>query len=965
MEEEEEERPPLDPISQPLPPLTLPIDDYDTQYGPTTSTEPQLESSVLADGELPRFDEVNEQYEFLRRTLSHSRRRYSARFKRPRPVSRPRENGESSLDAPWLSREPEESQLDKPGKIRPPPSSSSRSAHQSQQRNKVQSARRPHPHHGTRAGHTSTRSAVNSSGRGEAHVDNIGRTYYMDHTTHTIHYGDSTSSQPTRDSEERDGEGGGERGALDARREMLNRRYQSLHRSFRSAHHHRRNHSQQDFASNLAPVESVGAISYVPLDSSETQQDATGERGRRRDKGKSSTPSRGWFNFGRKSTNRSMTRQAESTSTISSDTVNIEVTSPPGVIDIFAPLSPPPPSLSELGITDSVEPHLPEPRPLEPQESISSLTISQQGSITESNGAINNELENTLTGQEGLIAIVDQTHPQVEPEPHPPVSTDLDQAAAATALQQQQRRRGWSSRTSHHSGDTDDETNEGLSPRNSVVISPAPSREDQPTGTAARGEETQGEQPASTTESTETPPTAPPTTTPTHKESQSHGDRKKTRKKGGVKVASPIKFSDALKNSPALKFITRPDLYSFLNSAGEAGEVFFSQRSLMELVQRIRADNKLFAKYQHSRQLVQALNRFAETDREIPSDWEKKLNKEGRIFFIDHKHQLTTFIDPRLPDADSTERKDSTSTIPVSAPPRRIYSSSDEPELRQHHSTVMQTRSVPTLPREEEEIVTSTEEHETYEDQVVAFFRQPNLEDLIAQRYRRTLRPQLKEAFEDIKRNGVSALERVQLSGGGTALELTMILSIFEEDISALRPARSQAQSPAEVNDESSGAGAKTGTIQRQKQAFAAKLQTFKLQLARLGFAQGSRLKFNLRREHLLEDAYEHVMKSEIRHLQRKRLNISFRGEDGLDYGGPSREFFFLLSRNIFNPYFGLFEYSANDTYTIQISPTSSFIQNNLDWFRFAGRIVGLVIAQGFLLDVFFTRPTYKSILGK
>ena len=395
----------------------------------------------------------------------------------------------------------------------------------------------------------------------------------MDHTTHTIHYGDNSSSQPARASEERDGEGGAERGALDARREMLNRRYQSLHRSFRSAHHHRRNQSQQDFPSNLAPVESVGAISYVPLDSSETQRDTTEERGRRRDKGKSSTPSRGWFNFGRKSTNRSMTRQAESTSTISSDTINIEVSSPPGVIDIFAPLSPPPPSLSELGIADSVEPHPPEPhlqerRPLEPQESISSATISQQGSITESNGTINNELENTLTGQEGLIAIVDQTHPQVEPESRSPVSADLDQAAAAAALQQQQRRRGRSSHASHHSGDTDDETNEGLSPRNSAVISPAPSRGEQPTDTPTRGEETQREQPASTTEPTEAPPTAPPTVTPTHKESQPHGERKKTRKKGGVKVASPIKFSDALKNSPALKFITRPDLYSFLNSAG-------------------------------------------------------------------------------------------------------------------------------------------------------------------------------------------------------------------------------------------------------------------------------------------------------------------------------------------------------------------------------------------------------------
>jgi hypothetical protein len=84
-----------------------------------------------------------------------------------------------------------------------------------------------------------------------------------------------------------------------------------------------------------------------------------------------------------------------------------------------------------------------------------------------------------------------------------------------------------------------------------------------------------------------------------------------------------------------------------------------------------------------------------------------------------------------------------------------------------------------------------------------------------------------------------------------------------------------------------------------------------------------------------------------------------------LDYGGPSREFFFLLSREIFNPYYGLFEYSANDTYTVQISPTSSFIHNNMEWFRFAGRIVALVIAQGFLLDVFFTRTVYKSLLCK
>ena len=52
-----------------------------------------------------------------------------------------------------------------------------------------------------------------------------------------------------------------------------------------------------------------------------------------------------------------------------------------------------------------------------------------------------------------------------------------------------------------------------------------------------------------------------------------------------------------------------------------------------------------------------------------------------------------------------------------------------------------------------------------------------------------------------------------------------------------------------------------------------------------------------------------------------------------LDYGGPSREFFFLLSKELFNPYYGLFEYSANDTYTVQISPMSTFVDNANQWY--------------------------------
>jgi len=40
------------------------------------------------------------------------------------------------------------------------------------------------------------------------------------------------------------------------------------------------------------------------------------------------------------------------------------------------------------------------------------------------------------------------------------------------------------------------------------------------------------------------------------------------------------------------------------------------------------------------------------------------------------------------------------------------------------------------------------------------------------------------------------------------------------------------------------------------------------------------------------------------------------------------REFFFLISREVFNPYYGLFEYSANDTYTVQVR-LKRFLRSN------------------------------------
>ncbi|KAJ2687989.1 hypothetical protein IWW39_002527 [Coemansia spiralis] len=117
-------------------------------------------------------------------------------------------------------------------------------------------------------------------------------------------------------------------------------------------------------------------------------------------------------------------------------------------------------------------------------------------------------------------------------------------------------------------------------------------------------------------------------------------------------------------------------------------------------------------------------------------------------------------------------------------------------------------------------------------------------------------------------------------------------------------------------------------------------------------------------RDTVFENSYNEVMRVPVSELK-KRLMIKFDGEDGLDYGGVSREFFFLLSHEMFNPQYCLFEYSAHDTYTLQINPHSEINPEHLNYFRFIGRTMGLAIFHRRFLDAFFTSSFYKMILKK
>lgn len=119
-----------------------------------------------------------------------------------------------------------------------------------------------------------------------------------------------------------------------------------------------------------------------------------------------------------------------------------------------------------------------------------------------------------------------------------------------------------------------------------------------------------------------------------------------------------------------------------------------------------------------------------------------------------------------------------------------------------------------------------------------------------------------------------------------------------------------------------------------------------------------------VRRAHIFEDSFAEISRQSATDLK-KRLMIKFDGEDGLDYGGLSREFFFLLSHEMFNPFYCLFEYSAHDNYTLQINPHSGINPEHLNYFKFIGRVVGLAIFHRRFLDAFFIGALYKMVLGK
>ncbi|KAJ1446181.1 hypothetical protein M885DRAFT_425390, partial [Pelagophyceae sp. CCMP2097] len=96
----------------------------------------------------------------------------------------------------------------------------------------------------------------------------------------------------------------------------------------------------------------------------------------------------------------------------------------------------------------------------------------------------------------------------------------------------------------------------------------------------------------------------------------------------------------------------------------------------------------------------------------------------------------------------------------------------------------------------------------------------------------------------------------------------------------------------------------------------------------------------------------------------RQPFFVTFKGEAGLDAGGLSREFFRLASTTLFDTNNGLFKF-VDSTYLISDDSASSLVEGAIDWYVFAGKLVGKALLEGHLLDAPLNRVLLKHIVAE
>ncbi|XP_067840029.1 E3 ubiquitin-protein ligase NEDD4-like isoform X5 [Heptranchias perlo] len=355
----------------------------------------------------------------------------------------------------------------------------------------------------------------------------------------------------------------------------------------------------------------------------------------------------------------------------------------------------------------------------------------------------------------------------------------------------------------------------------------------------------------------------------------------------------------------------------------------------------------------------------------LPPGWEERKDAKGRSYYVNHNNRSTTWTRPIVQHADDGAPGPTASNSLLSEPQIRRPRSLSSPTVTL--STPMEGAKDSPLRRAVKDTFSTPQSPQLSpynspkpQHKVAQSFLPPGYEMRIAPNGRpffidhnsRTTTwedPRLKypvhlRAKASLDPNDLGPLppgweERIHLDGRSFFIDHNTKITQWEDP---------RLQNPAI-----------TGPAVPYSREFKQKYDYFRKKLKKPADIP-NRFEMKLHRGNILEESYRRIMSLKRPDVLKARLWIEFESEKGLDYGGVAREWFFLLSKEMFNPYYGLFEYSATDNYTLQINPNSGLCnEDHLSYFKFIGRVAGMAVHHGKLLDGFFIRPFYKMMLGK
>ena len=124
-------------------------------------------------------------------------------------------------------------------------------------------------------------------------------------------------------------------------------------------------------------------------------------------------------------------------------------------------------------------------------------------------------------------------------------------------------------------------------------------------------------------------------------------------------------------------------------------------------------------------------------------------------------------------------------------------------------------------------------------------------------------------------------------------------------------------------------------------------------------------LQLSVRRDQVFLDSFKSLYFKTAEEMKYGKLSIRFHGEEGVDAGGVTREWFQVIARQMFNADYALFVPVASDRTTFHPNRLSSINPEHLMFFKFIGRIIGKALYEGRVLDCHFSRAVYKQIMSK